>query len=552
MEQKHANNAIRHAEKRRNGTCQFANRVATISLEAYKSTVPKIHREEIKQTCVAAIVAHYSKNNSILKGDGNEIGTLRVLGLGVGTKFVSHSTIIEEQTNLNDSCYGKRLRDCHAEVLARRAFRRHVALEVLKDLKTSNYCNIAADDDHNHDYEDNSDDSILERVECKDDEMETLTHYRLKPNVTIHFYTSSAPCGNATLKKFVKMEKEVFDASLVSFSCVIEIISLRCLFLSCLTCTHRRQGPDEWPLSLHKPVPAHSLRLGQFALLVKKDGSASLSKDEDVLVKTVSTGEITTQQLEKCNEREVDQPRKKKKTKIWPCRVDDAWCPPSCSITNYGRGTIHTCSDKICRWNCVGLQGSLLMPLLETPIYMTTMTVGRKFSRSICQRAVCCRAEGFHCSSDDKFKLNHPSLMETNVYMDESGTHQMEGIKAIGEDASFDSTLCWVWWSGKSSNSADCIDGKTGFIVPNCDGDSADKTAYSEVCTYALLKINFEIFRLLGHPIETSFVDEKLSLSALRSIKRKLSTQYESAKDGFLLRHRVFRGWCCRERRVNL
>ena len=83
---------------------------------------------------------------------------------------------------------------------------------------------------------------ILERVEA-DIKTTNNISYRLKSDVTLHFYASSAPCkwpfymnmidswiahvildliiiyikgGNATLKKFTKMEKETFDASLVS------------------------------------------------------------------------------------------------------------------------------------------------------------------------------------------------------------------------------------------------------------------------------------------------------------------------------------------------
>ena len=74
------------------------------------------------------------------------------------------------------------------------------------------------------------------------------------------------------------------------------------------------------------------------------------------------------------------------------------------------------------------------MPVLDEPLYMTTLTVGRKFSRAVCQRAVCCRADGFvsmmkiggmdNSKSVEKlgvYKLNHPTLMETNCYLDESG-----------------------------------------------------------------------------------------------------------------------------------
>lgn len=209
MEQVHAKNAVRHAEKRRIGTCEFANRVATVSLDAYRSAVPKSHRDAMKQTCVAAIVAHYSNKCNHSESVKNGVGKLRVLGLGVGTKFISHDVLVEEQNNETNCCYGRRIRDCHAEVLARRAFRRQVALEILENLRNKSSCDtkVEAADEL----------SILERVECIDDDKQTSNIcYRLKPNVTIHFYASSAPCGNATLKKFVKMEKEVFDTSLVS------------------------------------------------------------------------------------------------------------------------------------------------------------------------------------------------------------------------------------------------------------------------------------------------------------------------------------------------
>ena len=142
------------------------------------------------------------------------------------------------------------------------------------------------------------------------------------------------------------------------------------------------------------------------------------------------------------------------------------------------------------------------------------------------------------------------------------GTHDMEGIKIVGQDATFDSNFCWVWWPGKSSKDADCIDGKTGFVINNNDtiyDRSSDELAFaptfSEVSTFALLKINMEILESTGSSVAKSWRrksnsnDCNYSLAEIRSLKRQLSSQYELAKDD-LLHHRVFRRWSCRDCRA--
>ena len=214
MHQQHAEGSIRHAEKRRAGTCQFANRIARISLDAYEQTVPQSYRDVNKQTCVAAIVAHFHIRNNTDNIDGgeenyyNSSNNLQVMGLGVGTKFLPDNVLREEQrlgtkklvTPENDNqdkdeCYGKRIRDCHAEILARRAFKRQISLEILCDLQNNN--NTSKDIGYNNENRDVtfSDEyiPILERVE-NDTKTTNNISYRLKSDVTLHFYASSAPC----------------------------------------------------------------------------------------------------------------------------------------------------------------------------------------------------------------------------------------------------------------------------------------------------------------------------------------------------------------------
>ncbi len=127
---RHVAGSVRHAEKRRTSTCQFADAIATVSVNAYRSCVSESFREHQKQTCMATIVAHFDSD-----------GHLQVMAMGVGTKFLTERILREEErgggglllegANSDDEyAYGSRVRDCHAEVLARRAFQRQISLEM--------------------------------------------------------------------------------------------------------------------------------------------------------------------------------------------------------------------------------------------------------------------------------------------------------------------------------------------------------------------------------------------------------------------------------------
>jgi hypothetical protein len=227
--QVHSEGAVRHAEKRRHGTCEFANRMARLALEKYEATVPKSYRDVHKQTCVAAIVACFSSldgETPVSHGSASGLQNYRsdhmqVMGLGVGTKFLSSIILREERNNCT------RIRDCHAEVLARRAFRRQLLHEIkayLNDTPLADtwYVPVLERIEHGDQLTESEAKRLKPCTADNDDQKNDRRHkYRLKPGVTLHYYASSAPCGNATLKKFVKMEKETFDSSLVRTPCCL-------------------------------------------------------------------------------------------------------------------------------------------------------------------------------------------------------------------------------------------------------------------------------------------------------------------------------------------
>jgi len=136
--------------------------------------------------------------------------------MGIGTKFLSESILLEEeamgQAGRGRNRYGRRVRDCHAEVLARRAFRRYLTIEIKNDLQ-SYYNEKQRQKQHQMDYENsvgkyqyngqtndqnNEYPSILQRNKPIDN---GGIVYELKSSITLRMYASSAPCGNSTVCK---------------------------------------------------------------------------------------------------------------------------------------------------------------------------------------------------------------------------------------------------------------------------------------------------------------------------------------------------------------
>ncbi|VEU34909.1 unnamed protein product [Pseudo-nitzschia multistriata] len=478
--------SIRHAEKRRTSTCRFADRVAQLSVDHYKRTVPADRRPA--QTCIATIVAHCRKHNGgrdageehedgvDVNGTGTgEADVLWVLAMGIGTKFLPESRLQRERENEGQEGYGSRVRDMHAEVLARRAFRRQLTLEIQEDLR------LPAEE-HERQKERPSN-----RVLVRSEDNSSTVCYRIRPGVTVHMYSSSAPCGNATLKRFCKMSKEKFRDDL---------------------------GPDEWPSDAHDPPSGHSIKLGEFSLLVKQDSSSSSNpQTNEATSNSTTNSEEKNKNTSSKMDANMDYGSKPKRTRLagdrppalrtniskasatsqgrktvsrrakpWPATLSDDWTPPGTTIVGFRhKGSIHTCSDKICRWNYLGMQGSLLASLMEEPIYMSTLTVGRKLSGPVCRRAVCCRLDtrcrqpnlaiplnnsipltGRTNSNKIQYRVNHPAIMGTSVYLD-TGVVDTSNVEERGQDVRFHSSFVWAWWAGSSQ----C--GVNSNKIPNTD-----------------------------------------------------------------------------------
>eukprot|EP01134_Creolimax_fragrantissima_P005030 CFRG5030T1 len=465
----------RLAEKNRKSTCAFADTIAENVIAKWRQVTHTTESDPLpSQTVLAGFVLRHEK-------EGTD-PIFEVVALGLGTKFLPQEVIRKDPL-------GTRVRDCHAEVLARRALVAYLYRQVECFYSCVNTANC-----------------ILEKS--------AEGRLRVRPSTTIHLYTSSQPCGNASMKRWAKTKHQYFDASL------------------------GRNDPP--PNEAHTRMDFSNRAIGQIAMLVKKDASvdaemiaAAVEKEfgskksqnlakrgrklksinnikgevfsqkaecadeglcgvggrADIVdretrtkrlingefVPTISTAHvdtpstppptsskftytdininstsntniaadtgtipitransdiesltpsstqsassINTDMSEYINSKTKTKPVKNSngrvaeeanehistsaafatKTETVKAMVSiacdkDGTIPPGTAPSGYGLGYLKTCSDKIAKWNVLGLQGGLLSHYLH-PVFMSSLTVGRKFSEVHCRRAMCCRLE---------------------------------------------------------------------------------------------------------------------------------------------------------------
>jgi hypothetical protein len=500
---------VRSAESSRVSSGKFADHVALMSVNFFREHCPPELLTSYKQTVVATMIMMRTKQDS---------RSLSIVSMGAGTKVCGYDSVAQQKSLSGGSLA---IRDSHAEVLARRG--------LVKFL----HCQLESATG-------GSDNSIFQRLDRPD---EGNRKFALAQGVTFHLYTSSQPCGNASIKRWAKVKPVLHPESTSEF---------------------------EYTVAMHSriQITESGRKEGQTALLVKCNRHTA-----------TDGGQSETQEASQIAAEYVVDPE-----------LAAPYLPAGTALPSSGLGNVMTCSDKIALWNAVGLQGTLLSSLID-PVYLSTITVGRKFSKVHCERALCCRLQDFcypqrstHRAGGHKrsvgsdstkpsgdsadatvlapnaaptrvYNVHHPTMLGTAVKLDEGAIvtaplSDAAGGSEVNAGASFADPRCVCCYLDRDGTYAvEVIDGHSGLAVQRNSGcgpsnivdSNEDQQGASAVSSAELLKSYLRIRELLCDRVPS---DDKDDTYRYGQLKRAVGCPtYCAAKDHLRSDPQLFGEW---------
>jgi double-stranded RNA-specific adenosine deaminase len=350
---------------------------------------------------------------------------LEIVSLASGSKCIRGVHLSDE---------GHAIQDCHAEIVARRAFVRFLYEELAKLSNAHAKC-------------------IFEKVEGSE--------VRMKSNYKVHLYISKPPCGDATqfTRSVLGGTRDLHDYSVDHQPC----------WNHYNTKTARKMG-----------------------LLRKKLECG----EGGVVLDDVQTGQHTQN---------------------WHKLKSSRFTLSSDSIEN--RLCTMSCSDKILKWNVLGVQGAPLSILVK-PIYLSSVVIGDcdLFHHGHIVRGICCRFKS-RLNSDvpSASQVKHPRLYSVN--------------EPPSLDTYTDKTACVSlnWYKG--STDAEVVDTDTGLVkLPEClisEDQAPKRTKYTSNSDLSLLckRSLFEQF----HGAYEAIRGEEFPHCRYREAKQK-AKQYQEKK----------------------
>lgn len=142
----------------------------------------------------------------------------------------------------------------------------------------------------------------------------------------------------------------------------------------------------------------HDSRLGEASIYekVKEKFRIKPSVTFHMYVSHAPCGDASMTNIAATNTNEEHTARKRAKyddTSTIRRGREDFSAEPGTARTKPGRldapfSACMSCSDKICSWTVLGMQGALLMSVLEDPVYLKSISVGDGFDRTSLERAL--------------------------------------------------------------------------------------------------------------------------------------------------------------------
>ena len=352
---------VRSAEKDRKSTCAFADRVAQCAIEAFDRLCAAAGIE-YRQTVCAAIVAVDRRAGG---------ATFSVVALGVGTKFLRAAQISA------DGGAGRVVRDCHAEVLARRAFKRFLCAELRRCVERGGGGLLRPPSDSGG-------------------------RFGVADGVTFHLYSSSQPCGNASVRRWAKSGAGAVHAELAD--------------------TELPPAPHAWAGA------PHARKQGMLALSVKReprDGGADDGGAED------GGGD------------------------------DAVVCASGTSALASGEGVVLSCSDKIARWNALGRRARCSRTFCRRSTWRRSPSAAALRAHASVRSAA---AAGL-CAGDDRrdaARLRRAPPADARHRAQARPRRDQHGGRR-GIPADFSEARCLCWAAGDAA--PEVLDGATGEVA---------------------------------------------------------------------------------------
>jgi len=314
-----------------------------------------------------------------------EADELHVVALGVGTKFMPRDVA------KSDGHRRQRVRDSHAEVLARRALLRFFYREIGSMASAE------------------KESAFLQRVQGP--------RFRMRPGITLHLYVSTAPCGWA---------------------------------------------------SATSSSPGHPLPQ---CFLAKGSSGGQSAPAGCVCLDSVTDAEGVV-------------------------------------------GVSLSCSDKIARWQAFGLEGALLSHVLEGPLRLASVTVGRKFDHARCQAALNSRA--------DASSQGRPlQVFAASVSLEVAASALRGGSYAGAQLEKGDGDECLTWAAGDIAASRH--DGRTGAAMPTAGDQQSSRTTGAAVPLVSGARLLADLNSVRAHLGEErfdSYAEAKRAATSWREQKK--------------------------------